>query len=122
MFPQLCEAPILIVDDDEDVREIIAMTLEDEGFRVTRAENGHVALVHIERERPALVLLDLMMPVMSGWALWDHLQCVASLRMLPVVIFTASGLSQGSFGATTVLSKSVSQARLVEVVRTHACV
>jgi CheY-like chemotaxis protein len=116
-----CEMPILVVDDDEDVREILALTLEDEGFRVTRAENGHIALAHIARERPALVLLDLMMPIMNGWAVWDHLQAEPSLRTLPVVILTASGLSQGSFGPTTVLSKPVSHARLVEVVRTHAC-
>lgn len=117
----LCEMPILVVDDDDDVREILALTLEDEGFRVTRAENGHVALGHISRERHALVLLDLMMPVMSGWALWDHLQCDATLRALPVVILTASGLSQGSFGSTKVLSKPVTHDRLMEAVRTHAC-
>jgi two-component system, response regulator, stage 0 sporulation protein F len=118
---EMCEAPILVVDDDDDVREIVALALEDEGFRVTRAENGRVALMHIDRQRPALVLLDLMMPVMSGWALWDHLQSVPSLRTLPVVILTASGLSQGSFGPTTVLSKPVSHARLIEVARTFAC-
>lgn len=121
-------APILVVDDDDDVREIFALTLEDEGFRVTRAENGKAALAHIERERPALVLLDLMMPVMNGWALWDLMQCSHALRTLPVVILTASGLSQGCFGKTMVLSKPVPHARLLEVVRIflripceHAC-
>lgn len=118
---EACGTPILVVDDDDDVREILALTLEAEGYRVTRAENGQVALAHIARERPALVLLDLMMPVMSGWALWDHLQCSAHLRTLPVVILTASGLSQGSFGPTTVLSKPVSHARLIEVAHTFAC-
>jgi two-component system chemotaxis response regulator CheY len=118
--PIVSTSPILVVDDDDDVREIVALTLEDEGFRVTRAENGAIALWHIERERPALVLLDLMMPVMNGWALWDALQCAPLLRTLPVVILSASGLSQGSFGATTVLAKPVSHARLVEVVRAQA--
>lgn len=115
-----CVAPILIVDDDADVRHVLALVLQDEGYRVRCAEHGVAALTQIDSERPALVLLDLMMPVMSGWALWDALQSSRALSMIPVVILTACGLSQGSFGATTVLPKPVSHDRLINAVHLQA--
>ena len=60
-------AHVLVVDDDEGIRGIIQMTLELEGYSVATASNGKEALDRIAEHRPALILLDLMMPIMTGW-------------------------------------------------------
>ncbi|MFN7134528.1 MAG: response regulator [Myxococcales bacterium] len=68
-------ASILIVDDDQDVREILAQLLEDEGYAVASASNGREALDKLQTlPRPVLMILDLMMPVMSGWEVMDELR------------------------------------------------
>lgn len=59
---------ILIVDDDSSIRETIAEVLAEEGYVVKVATNGAEALAAIERDPPALVLLDMRMPVLDGWA------------------------------------------------------
>ena len=57
---------ILIVDDEPDIREMLRHVLECEGFKVQEAANGEAALALVEAACPALVLLDLMMPVLDG--------------------------------------------------------
>lgn len=57
---------ILLVEDDEDVRDMLALTLEGNGFAVTRAENGSVALELLEGQQPCLMILDLVMPDVDG--------------------------------------------------------
>jgi two-component system chemotaxis response regulator CheY len=58
---------VLVVDDDPDILEALSEILEAEGYLVSRARNGQEALDRLEESRPALILLDLMMPVMDGW-------------------------------------------------------
>jgi two-component system, chemotaxis family, chemotaxis protein CheY len=58
---------ILIVDDDESIRQIVGLCLSDAGYEVFEASNGRVALDRIDEARPDLILLDLRMPVMDGW-------------------------------------------------------
>jgi two-component system chemotaxis response regulator CheY len=58
---------ILIVDDDESIRQIVRMCLTDEGYQVWEAPNGQVALNRLAEVQPSLILLDLRMPVMDGW-------------------------------------------------------
>ena len=58
---------VLIADDNRGVRETLQAILEDEGYEVATAANGRQALERIAARRPDLVLLDLQMPVMSGW-------------------------------------------------------
>ncbi len=59
--------PVLVVDDDADVREMVVLMLEDAGYRVVAAEDGHEALKRVAQEMPALILLDMRMPRMNGW-------------------------------------------------------
>src|SRR5258708_38286480 len=61
------ECMILVVDDDPDILQTLALCLSTEGYRVTMAANGQEALTQLERDKPACILLDLMMPVMDGW-------------------------------------------------------
>jgi CheY-like chemotaxis protein len=58
---------ILVVDDDEAIRTLVAIVLSEEGYDVRQAEHGAAALRLVEQETPALILLDMQMPVMDGW-------------------------------------------------------
>src|SRR5690606_17638358 len=58
---------VLIVDDDDDMLEMLAMLLHKSGFSVRTAHNGRQALQSVQQEMPALILLDMVMPVMNGW-------------------------------------------------------
>jgi two-component system, chemotaxis family, chemotaxis protein CheY len=58
---------VLIVDDDPAIRETLAMLLDSEGYRVQTATNGQEALDQVAQETPALVLLDMQLPIMDGW-------------------------------------------------------
>jgi len=61
-----CDGPVLIVEDDPDVRELIHLILEEEGLVVETAADGREALDRIVRRRPALVTLDLNLPLVNG--------------------------------------------------------
>jgi CheY-like chemotaxis protein len=79
------------VDDDDQLRESIAEGLEAAGFVVIRATDGHDALGHLRHEsRPALVLLDLLMPGMNGWQLCEVMHSDPALAEIPIVALTAT--------------------------------
>jgi CheY-like chemotaxis protein len=85
--------PVLIVDDDADTRISMRSMLELQGCRVTEAENGEVALESMKRQRPTLIFLDLMMPVMDGFAFVDMVRSHAAWRSIPIVVVTAADLT-----------------------------
>ncbi len=87
------EKSALVVDDLEANRELLRTALEDEGWRVSEAENGKVALDRLAESRPALILLDLMMPVMDGFEFVLELQKRDELRGIPIVVLTAKDVS-----------------------------
>jgi DNA-binding response OmpR family regulator len=78
---------ILVVDDDDSIRAMIAEVLAEEGFDVATARDGQEALTAIAAHRPKLVLLDLNIPVMSGWEVLTHLR--TAQVAVPVVFMTA---------------------------------
>ncbi|SRR6266542_3608982 len=80
---------ILIVDDDGDIRDSLASLLEMRGYRVRTCANGREAVAAIERNRPALVLLDLMMPVMSGWEVVDWVKRYKVISIERVLVMSA---------------------------------
>jgi CheY-like chemotaxis protein len=83
---------VLVVEDDESIRESLRIILQDEGYQVDVAENGLAALDRLETEAPpALVIVDLVMPVMNGWELCAEMARREALAGLPVVIVSASG-------------------------------
>jgi CheY-like chemotaxis protein len=84
------EAPlILVVDDDYDIREVIADVLTHGGYRVSAASNGKVALEETRANRPDLIVLDLMMPVMNGWQFMEARRADPGIAGIPVVVITA---------------------------------
>jgi len=84
-------ANILVVEDNDDVREMMAVTLELEGHEVATAINGRDALEKLHSgERPCLILLDLMMPVMNGWEFRRALERDPEFHDVPVVVVSAA--------------------------------
>ena len=84
---------VLVVEDDAAAREILQRTLEKEGWAVTAAENGRVALQRVAEQRPALILLDLMMPEMDGFQVVEALREREAWRPIPIVVVTAKDLT-----------------------------
>ena len=82
---------VFIVDDDLDIREILGETLVDRGFDVATAANGLEALRALRGEslRPSVILLDLMMPVMDGYAFLEQRRSDPALASIPLAIVTA---------------------------------
>jgi len=82
---------VLVVDDDEDIREAIVAALEDFDIPVETAENGEDALRKLKNmsTKPAVILLDLMMPTMDGWAFRRAQLALPEFASIPVVVFSA---------------------------------
>ncbi|MCC2667993.1 MAG: Sensory box histidine kinase/response regulator [Armatimonadetes bacterium] len=115
---------ILIVEDNEVTATSLAQVFRWEGYRVQTAPNGEQALALLKSgERPAIILLDLMMPVMNGWELCRHLQADPDLASVPLVVLTGTddGQHQGELlGASAVFTKPFDLDRLSKAVATHA--
>jgi CheY-like chemotaxis protein len=119
MGPPSCD--VLVVDDNADMVDVMALMLEDAGYSVRIASNGKEALDAVATRMPDLVLLDMLMPVMDGW------QCARELRArygrsVPIVIVTAAEHARASaaqIGADAVLSKPFEVSLLLKVVARH---
>jgi CheY-like chemotaxis protein len=80
----------LVVDDDADGREALAQLLEAQGYTVRQAENGRVALDLIAERLPCLLLLDLEMPLMSGWEVLAWIRLDPALGEMVIVVVSAA--------------------------------
>lgn len=98
---------VLVVDDDPDILDAICDILAAEGYRVSRARHGQEALERIDLERPDVILLDLMMPVMDGVAFSHALRQRPLERDIPIVVISADGNPQraAAVGAAGYLAK-----------------
>ena len=88
---------VLVVDDDPDQRQRLRDLLGQEGLRVDEAGDGRAALIRLDEEWPGLILLDLLMPGMDGFAFLAELQRRAKGRSLPVVVLTAKDLTAADY-------------------------
>ena len=84
----------LVVDDDASVRSLFARTLKEDGWTVAEAENGAIALDRVSEQKPDLVLLDLMMPVMDGFEFAFHFQKLEDTGSTPIIVITAKDLTE----------------------------
>jgi two-component system, OmpR family, response regulator CpxR len=106
-------ANVLVVDDDEAIRDVVAEVLREEGYDVVCAQNGAQALHQLQGDGPTdLVLLDLMMPVMSGWEVLEEMQSDDRLSRIPVVVVSAMSAP----GASEHLAKPIDLDRLLDTV------
>ena len=111
-------AHILVVDDDESHRTLICDVLEEMGYETAQAKNGREALELMDDDLPLAVLLDLRMPVMSGWGLLDALKKMPRARGLPIIIISGYGFEWEAelVGASGYVSKPVDLDRVRETV------
>jgi signal transduction histidine kinase/CheY-like chemotaxis protein len=92
-YSRLSHDPILVVEDDSSTRDLLRSVLTKDGWSVQTAENGRVALDRVQRTPPGLVLLDLMMPEMDGFAFLEEFRKLPSAEKVPVVVLTAKDLT-----------------------------
>jgi CheY-like chemotaxis protein len=81
---------ILVVEDDEAIRGLVTEVLRDDGYDVSEAANGVEALAYVGGHRPDLIVLDLMMPVMDGWAFVEACRRNRTCSEVPIVVTSAS--------------------------------
>ena len=89
-----CEKRILVVDDNDDIRHIVEILLQSEGYLVEHANCGHECLLKVEHCQPDLILLDIVMPNMDGLQLAYFLRSNSSTASIPIII-TSVLKSQG---------------------------
>jgi len=82
---------ILVVDDDPDILDAVTMILESQDYKVVTARDGIEALANLKAENPDLMILDLLMPKMDGWAVCKELQDPrwSKYRGMPILILTS---------------------------------
>jgi CheY-like chemotaxis protein len=92
--PEDTERRALVVDDKLENREVLRRALEQEGWQVSEAENGQVALERLAEQTPSLILLDLMMPVMDGFEFVMEMHKLDSSKSIPIVVVTAKDVTE----------------------------
>ena len=105
--------PVLLVEDDADTREVMARTLDNAGWEVSEAGNGREALQQLAREKPRLILLDLMMPVMDGFEFLLEMRASADWQDIPVIVLTAKDLTDED--------RRILSGRVEQIVEKGAC-
>lgn len=113
---------VLIVEDERHIIESLTFVLEREGFEVAAALDGESAMARLRAGRPHIVLLDLMLPRMSGLEVLKQVRADAQLASLPVVVLTAKGREHDrrmaeEIGADVFMTKPFSNSEVVEAVR-----
>lgn len=115
---------ILVVDDEPDVVAMIEATLRADGFDVVTAYDGIGALDVVSQERPSLILLDLMMPMMSGYEVCEQLKANPQTQSVPVVCLSSAHSADARAkslraGAVELITKPFLPAELVAQIRRH---
>lgn len=113
---------ILIIEDEKNILELVKYNLEREGFRVLTASKGNAGLEAALKERPALVVLDLMLPEMNGLEICKTLKRNEKTRNLPIIMLTAKGTESDKIvglelGADDYMTKPFSPRELVARVK-----
>src|SRR5436309_1190596 len=82
---------ILIIEDDRDIIELVRYNLVNEGFQVTAASDGTAGLASVKKSPPDILLLDLMLPRISGLEICKEIRRDSALNRLPILMLTARG-------------------------------
>jgi len=109
---------ILVADDDDDIRDVIAFKLEMSGFRALTADNGHTALAIATEQRPSLAILDVTMPRLDGLTVCYELHASPATAEIPVIMISGNDRPSDidlsfTIGADDYLAKPFSPAELL---------
>lgn len=119
--PSRLPRPLLIVEDDEVIEFALADMVTDCGYRTVAARNGVEALEVLRRERPWMILTDLVMPKMDGYALIKALRADHALASIPVLVVTGSKrLDREALSGVAVFSKPIDTEALMTAIRARA--
>lgn len=115
------ETRVLVVDDERDNRELVEIVLRWDGFVVLTAASGEEALAIVGQKLPDLVLLDIMMPAMTGYQVAERIRADAATRHIPIVMLTALDDPEArqrslDAGADAFLKKPISRGELLACV------
>jgi CheY-like chemotaxis protein len=115
---------ILVIDDEISIRDVLAEVLMEEGYGVVTASNGWEAMNMLRQsnEPPCVILLDLMMPVMTGWEFRKEQQQDPMLAAIPVVVLSAAQNIKAeatTLGAAAHISKPINFATLLDTVERY---
>ncbi len=115
---------VLIVEDDQELRDAVGQLLREEGWSTRAASNGAEALELLHREgRPCVILLDLMMPVVNGWQFLEQRKSDGQLADIPVIVMSAyvdmPGFAAPHLPVEETLKKPLDLNRLLESVKNH---
>ena len=114
---------VLIVDDDDDIRETVQLALQMDNHSTALAADGGEALDWLDRHRPpCLILLDLMMPLVDGWQVIERLRHDDRLARVPIVVITAFNRDLGSAANLPILRKPIELGDLLNVTNSYGCV
>jgi len=121
MSPGIDQIKILVIEDEPDTAEMIAEMMRISGYEVVKYDSSTTALDHLNQERPTAVIMDVMMPDLSGLEVLRRIRSVAEFRTLPVIVVSALSLTTDikegfAAGATLYLTKPVSYADLKQAV------
>jgi two-component system cell cycle response regulator DivK len=84
---------ILVVEDQEDNRQILRDLLGNAGYDMVEAENGEEALAEVEKQKPDLILMDIQLPVMDGYEATRRIKANPDLKAIPIIVVTSYALS-----------------------------
>jgi CheY-like chemotaxis protein len=113
-------ARVLVIEDEESIGEVIVEVLGDDGYEVRRARNGREALDVVQFWPPAIIVLDLIMPIMDGRAFRDAQQRLPGLALVPVILLSGSReveVQGDEIGAVAAIEKPFDIDRLLDTVR-----
>lgn len=111
---------VLIVEDDSEIRDLLADFLATEGYGAISVRNGKEALNVLHDEEPVcMILLDLRMPEFDGWSFLEARQSFGLAPGIPTVVMSASKLDRPLVGVSDYLSKPLDVEQLLAVVRSH---
>ncbi len=116
------KTPVLVVEDDASISKLLQFKLTKEGYDVTCVFNGQEALAQLDAKPWAVIVLDVMMPVMDGWEALKRIRSDDRYARLPILMLTARGNQQdisaaAEFGATEYLRKPFDPAEFAAVVK-----
>jgi CheY-like chemotaxis protein len=110
---------VLVVDDDPHFRELYRTALQFRGFTVATASDGMAALQSIQAECPAIVILDLNMPCVDGWAVLRELASNEQTKAIPVIVVTAADVTRAVGQAVAILRKPVLPDQVLPLIERH---